>query len=74
MSRDRIETKRTSCKCGQGEFRFLTVEYDGWSWIDDKSQWYELRIECENCRKTLNRGNSVVNLNEPETLPDNFGE
>lgn len=49
-AKDRYETKRTPCDCGNGEFVFYSVQYDGWSFLHNPDvEWYEMHIYCDNC-------------------------
>jgi hypothetical protein len=46
----RVETSRTPCDCGRGEFVFYACEADRWLYVDNPHEkWFEMHIVCETC-------------------------
>jgi hypothetical protein len=46
----RVETSRTACECGRGEFVFYACEADRWLYVDNPHEkWFEMHIFCESC-------------------------
>lgn len=76
-----METKRTKCRCGKGEFVFYTCQLDGWSYLNNPDvEWYELHIHCKACRRDLRKLDptdaningkdvGIVRLAKPEVIP-----
>ena len=49
-STKRVETSRTDCACGQGEFVFYVCEADRWLFVDSpRETWFEMHILCDPC-------------------------
>jgi hypothetical protein len=47
---NRIETSKTSCECGKGEFLFYACEADRWLYVDNpREKWFEMHILCDTC-------------------------
>jgi hypothetical protein len=52
----RIETSRTCCECGQGEFVFYACEADRWLFVEDPHEtWFEMHILCDTCSGLFRR-------------------
>jgi hypothetical protein len=52
----RIETNRTSCECGKGEFLFYACEADRWAYVDNpRETWFEMHILCDACAGLFRR-------------------
>jgi hypothetical protein len=46
----RVETSRTACECGNGEFVFYACEANRWLYVGNpREEWFELHIFCESC-------------------------
>ena len=46
----RIETSKTSCECGRGEFHFYACEADRWLFVENPlEKWFEMHILCHTC-------------------------
>lgn len=46
----RIETSKTSCECGRGEFHFYACEADRWLFVETPlEKWFEMHILCDTC-------------------------
>lgn len=49
-STKRIETSKTCCVCGKGQFRFYACKADRWLFVDcPQETWYEMHILCDTC-------------------------
>ena len=49
-AKDRIETSRTSCDCGEGQFVFYACEAERWLYVDNPlEKWFEMHIFCDVC-------------------------
>jgi hypothetical protein len=45
-----VETSKTSCECGRGEFVFYACEADRWLYIENpREKWFEMHILCDTC-------------------------
>ena len=52
----RIETSKTCCECGKGEFRFYACEADRWLYVDNPHEtWFEMHILCDACSGLFRR-------------------
>ena len=46
----RIETSKTCCECGNGEFLFYACEADRWLFVEEPHEaWFEMHILCDRC-------------------------
>lgn len=46
----RVETSRTACECGRGEFVFYACDADRWLYVNNPHEvWFEMHIFCEPC-------------------------
>jgi hypothetical protein len=46
----RIETSKTCCECGNGEFLFYACEADRWLFVEEPHEaWFEMHILCDTC-------------------------
>ena len=68
-SATRVETNRTSCECGNGEFVFYACEVDQWSYRESlHERWFEMHIFCEPCAGLFQQ-NKIAILSDGEEKP-----
>lgn len=70
MSRTkRIETRKTCCECGKGEFLFYACEADRWLFVESPQEtWFEMHILCDTCSGLFRRYKlSIASQNNSET-------
>jgi hypothetical protein len=47
---NRVETSKSSCECGKGEFVFYACEADRWLFVENpREKWFEMHILCDTC-------------------------
>lgn len=52
----RIETSKTCCECGRGEFLFYACEADRWLFVEKPQEtWFEMHIFCDTCSGLFRR-------------------
>ena len=50
VANKRVETSRTPCDCGKGQFVFYSCEAERWLYVDNPLEnWFEMHIFCESC-------------------------
>ena len=55
-AKDGIETSRSPCDCGKGQFVFYSCEAERWLYIDEPVEsWFEMHIFCRNCAKKFQK-------------------
>jgi hypothetical protein len=53
---NRVETSRTPCECGRGEFVFYACEADRWLYVfEPRETWFEMHIFCETCSRLFQK-------------------
>ena len=49
-AKEKVETRRTSCDCGKGQFVFYASETEPWLYADNpQEKWFEIHIYCKVC-------------------------
>jgi len=52
----RMETSKTCCECGKGEFLFYACEADRWLFVENPHEaWFEMHILCDRCSGLFRR-------------------
>jgi hypothetical protein len=65
---ERLETSRTPCECGKGEFVFYTCEADRWLYAGNPHEtWFEMHIFCESCSDLFQQNKLTRFLEDDET-------
>ena len=55
-STKRIETRKTCCESGKGEFVFYACEADRWLFVEKPYEtWFEMHILCDTCSGLFRR-------------------
>ena len=65
----RVETSKTCCECGKGEFLFYACEADRWLFVEQpRETWFEMHILCDTCSGLFRRYRmTVVSQDEQES-------
>jgi len=58
---DRVETSRTLCECGRGQFAFYSCEAERGLYVDNPiEKWFEMHIFCKTCADKFQRYKPIV--------------
>lgn len=81
-AKEKVETSRVLCECGNGQFIFYSCEAERWLYVDNPiEKWFEMHIFCETCADKFLRYRPltfaldeaqmhwIITIPEPDRIP-----